>query len=210
MSKNVIVLFFVLLLISCGGDEKVQELSNAMKAVQNADETAEKMNESNDLIQKRMDERKQKGDTLAMHYKKLQEYLPASISGYTAEAPTGESINMPGASYSNAHIRFTKGNDEVTVNIIDYNQAFAMYQGVIALWSMGMSVDNDRETAKGYNPNLELSGGWEKYDKQNKAAELLLGIGSRFFIEIKASNQTNTDFVKSVANSMKLAEMSKM
>lgn len=210
MSKHVIALFFLFLLISCGGNEKVQELSNAMNAVKNADEAAEKMNESNDLIQKRMDERRQRGDTLAMPYKKLQEYLPASINGYTAEAPTGESINMPGASYSNARARFTKGNDEVTITIMDYNQAFALYQGAIALWSMGMSVDNDQETAKGYNPNLELSGGWERYGKQDKSADLLLGVGSRFFIEIKASNQSNTDFVKSIANAMKLAEMSKM
>lgn len=197
-------------IIGCGANEKVEEMSNAMKAVQNADEAAEKVSESNDLAQKRIDERRQRGDTLAMHYKKLQEYLPSSIGGYTAETPKGESMNMPGVSFSHAEMRYTKGNDDVTVKITDYNQAFAMYQGAIALWSLGMSVDNDNETAKGYNPNLELSGGWEKFDKQNKSAELLLGIGSRFFIEVRASNQSNTDFVKSVANSMRLAEMSKM
>jgi hypothetical protein len=198
------------LFAGCGASEKVEQLENTMKAVQNADEVANQVNTNNDLAQKRIEERKQRGDTLAMPYKKLQEYLPTAPAGYTAEAPTGESMNMPGASYSQARIRFTKGNDEITITMTDYNQAYAIYQGAVAVWAMGMEFDNDNETAKGYKLNHELSGGWERYEKISKDATLSLGVCSRFFIEIKASNQTNTDFVKSIANSMKLGELSKM
>ncbi len=198
------------LFAGCGASEKVEQLENAMKVVQNADEIADQTTANNDLAQKRMEERRQRGDTLAMPYKKLQEYLPSAPSGYTAEAPAGESMNMPGASYSQARIRFTKGNDEITVTLMDYNQAYAIYQGAVAVWGLGMEFDNDTETAKGYKLPYELSGGWERFEKMSKYATLSLGIGSRFFVEIKASNQTNTDFVKSVAQSMKLEELSKM
>lgn len=200
----------VFLWSGCGASEKVEQLENAMKVVQNADEIADQTTANNDLAQKRMEERRQRGDTLAMPYKKLQEYLPSAPSGYTAESPGGESVNMPGASYSQARIRFVKGNDDVTVSIIDYNQAYAIYQGAVVVWGLGMEFDNDTETAKGYKLSYELSGGWEKYEKVSKYATLTLGVGSRFFIEVKASNQTNTDFVKSVAQSMKLEELSKM
>jgi hypothetical protein len=198
------------LFAGCGASEKVEQMENAMKVVQNADEIVDQTNANNDLAQKRMEERRQKGDTLAMPYKKLQEYLPSAPAGYTAEDPAGESMNMPGASYSQARIRFTKGNDEITVTMTDYNQAYAIYQGAVAVWAMGMEFDNDTETAKGYKLPYELSGGWERFEKNSKNATLTLGVGSRFFIEVKASNQNNTDFVKSLANSMKLEELSKM
>ena len=54
--------------------------------------------------------RRAKGDTLAMHYTELQKFLPTVLDGYTAKEPDGSTVNMMGASYSNAEIRFKNGN----------------------------------------------------------------------------------------------------
>ncbi|PLX03149.1 MAG: hypothetical protein C0594_10860, partial [Marinilabiliales bacterium] len=50
--------------------------------------------------------------------------------------------------------------------------------------------------------------GWEVYDKVNKDANIVLGIGSRFLLTIEADDQENTYFVKEVAQSMDLDDLS--
>lgn len=203
-----LTVMFVFALSSCG--EKFEEMKNAAEAMKNAPQAVEEINKSADLMQKRAEERKQRGDTLAIHYKELQKYLPQAPSGYTADAPSGQSTNMPGYSFSEATVHFSNGNDAIDVKLVDYNQAFGLYQGMTSLWALGMSIDNDTETQKGYTPGIEYVSGWEKFAKQTKRAELFLGVGGRFYLEITATGQNNTDFVKDLAKSMKLKELSLM
>lgn len=206
--RTVSIVVVALFAFACG--KQLEELKNVAKVIENAPKAAEQMQKSNDVLQKRMEERRAKGDTLALHYTKLQEYLPTVPSGYTAEKPTGETTNMMGMSYSRAGQIFTKGKDNLELTIVDYNQAYGLYQSATALWSLGMSIDNDSEISKSYSPGIEFVNGWESFKKHDHRAELFLGVGGRFWIEAHADNQHDMEMLKSIVKSMKLDAMSKM
>ncbi len=198
-------------LVSCGGgskdnDEEVSVSKNPLEALVAAGEAMEKgAKEGN----KKMEERRAKGDTLAMPYADLQKYLP-KIDGYTLDGELGgANVNMGGVSYSNAEAKFKKGENWVKVSIVDYNQAFAMYSAATAMWAMGMSVDTPTEKAGGIKIGDDI-GGWEVYQKKDKNAAVTLGVGSRFWVSVEADAQENTEFVKSVAKSIDLTKLSAM
>lgn len=198
-------------LISCGGgkEEKEEEVSvskNPLEALVNAGEAMEK---SANAGEAKMKERRAKGDTLAMPYAELQKFLP-KIDGYTIEGdPNGATVNMGAVSYSSSEAKYKKGENWVKVSIIDYNQAYAMYSAATAMWAMGMSVDTPDEKAGGIKFGDDV-GGWEVFQKKNKKAAVTLGVGSRFWVNIEADNQENTEFVKSVAKSIDLSKLSAM
>lgn len=142
----------------------------------------------------------------AMNYTELQNYLPESISGYQAEKPTGQTFNMGGMSYSNAEITFRGSNGTIRVSILDYSGAAAMYQAATAVWSTGMSFEDDEKKAQTvkFSDNIV---GMEEYKKIAKEAYLALGVGNRFFVSIEAENQENVNFVHKIAEDMDLEKL---
>lgn len=143
-----------------------------------------------------------------MNYKDLQSYLPTSIKGYEASEPGGSTMNMQGMSFSSADIEFTNANgDNVRITLLDYSGAISMYQAATAMWAGGMSFEDDESVAKSVKWDENIMG-WEEYRKKDREANLSLGIGERFFVTIQADNQDNLDFVKSIAKSMSLSELS--
>jgi len=206
-----IIAIFAFVLVSCG--EKARELKNAMELAKNAPEMAKNMEKSQNAAQAKIDERKKKGDTLAMPYQKLQQYLPTALAGYKAETPGGESMNMPGMSYSNASIRFTKENtptpDNVTIELLDYNQVGAMFTAA-TFWMSGYSREDAKGYEKTFNPGINNVFGFEKFEKERKYAELTYAIGYRFILTIKGYNQTDGEALKNIGKSMKLSELAGM
>ncbi|MEZ5082811.1 MAG: hypothetical protein R2750_05115 [Bacteroidales bacterium] len=143
-----------------------------------------------------------------MNYKDLQSYLPTSINGYEAGEPGGSTMNMQNMSFSSADIEFTNANgDNIRITLVDYSAAISMYQAATAMWNAGMSFEDDESVAKSVKWDENIMG-WEEYRKMDKEANLSLGIGNRFFLSIQADNQNNIDFVKSIAKSMALNELS--
>lgn len=204
--KNLISYPFVLLLVcgvlSCG--PKAEEAKNAASVLSNLDKVTDAVNDA----QNKVEQRRAKGDTLAIPHQDLQKYLP-NISGYQKDGePDGESVNMMGASFSKTSQKYKKGDLEAEVTIVDYNGAYAMYGAATAIWAMGLSVDNKEETTKG----VEISGakGMETFKKGSKKATVVLGIAERFLITIDAENQTDTEFVKEIAKSIDVSALSKM
>jgi hypothetical protein len=200
-----IILTSVLILSSCG--EKVQEMKQAADNLSKIAEAGNNMEAGAKLAEAKKQERIKKGDTLAMPYKKLQEYLPASISGYTPEDPTGETMNM-GMSFSHVTRRYVKGNDYINIEIFDYNQAYELYQGITALWATGISIETDKAMERTYKTSFDNVVGYEKFDKISKTASLTCAVAWRFIIVMEANNQPGTDFTKSIFNSMKIKELS--
>jgi hypothetical protein len=210
--KSLVLIFSILsfsIFFSCG--EKKEEIQEGVKAITQAPDIAKNIETEQKYLDAKREERQKRGDTLAMSYKQLQQYLPSSVDSYTAEAPEGESVTAMGGSFSSAERRFVKqiGDEQadVQVSLFDYNSVYGIYSGAVAVWGMGYSVENDRELSKTFNPGIEGSAGFEHLDKENKNAEVTYALGGRFILTVKASNQENTDFVKKVAQSMKLNEL---
>lgn len=207
--KYLSVLFIIALLFSgCG--EKMKQMKDAAEFAQKAPEMAKNIEQSQDAAKKAREERVKKGDTLAMPYQKLQEYMPASISGYTAEEPAGESVNMQGVSYSMASRRYVQGSgdneSEIEISIMDYNAVESMYAAA-AFWVAGYSREDSKSFDRTFDPGIKNVYGLEHYDKVNKRVEVTFAVGYRFLVSIKATNQPNTDLVKRVAGSMKLKDL---
>ncbi len=151
--------------------------------------------------------RRAKGDTLAMPFVELEKFLP-TIDGYKMSEPDGGSINMTGMSYSSAEATYKNDKGErIKVSIVDYNQAFALYSTATMMWSMGLSVDTKTEKACGFKLD-NSAGGWESYKKKSKKAQVTLGIGDRFWINVEADKQENTDLVKEIAKSIDIKKLS--
>ncbi|MGA2296164.1 MAG: hypothetical protein ABSG15_01270 [FCB group bacterium] len=206
-----LILVGFIVLSGCG--EKMKEMQQTMDVLKKAPEAVQNMaNDTKAAEQKRKD-RVKSGDTLAMPYQELQKYLPESIGGYTAQEPKGSTTNMTGFSVTEVSRRFVKpganGSENfVDVEMTDYNQAEQMYAGLTAIWALGISVESNEKSEKSYKPDYPNSLGFESYDKIHKNATLNIGLGWRFFVKIEANNQSSCDFIKGIANSMKLKDLS--
>lgn len=211
--KNLLTLIFVasfLLIVSCG--EKFEEIKNAAEVIKNAPEAVENFNESVDLAQKKLDERRAKGDTLALHFNVLTEYLPKSLPGFKAEKPNGQTTNITGFSMSSVEGVFNAENGSgrrVNITLMDYNESYAMFSGVAYWMNMGLSTetsDGFQRSVKTSNPDIA---GFEEYSQNSKNAKIIYAIGYRFLLTIEENEATGIDFVKSVAEKIDMNKLSK-
>ncbi len=210
---SLIIGLFALILVSCG--EKAKEIKDAVELAQKAPEMAKNMQSAQDISKVRWEERKKKGDTLSLPFKKLEEFIPASIIGYKSEDPAGQNMNMQGLSYSESSRKYVKENaggvaEDIEIKLVDYNATQDLFSAAF-FW---MSTNFSREDGNGYERTIDIGvkevPGFEKYTKSSKTAELTFAVGYRFILTIRAENQANTDFTKSIARSMKLADLAKM
>lgn len=217
MKNFALLLLSVAFLFSCGGNEN-SDIKQTMDAINNMGklaDAAQNVEDHQKVAAEKIAARKAKGDTLAVHFEKLQAYLPSSISGYTPEKPYGQSVNMGGFSFSEASRKFVKKNsdgseDYIEVKLVDYNQAYEIYSGLTIWISSGMSVENSDGYERGFKPGPEYVYGWEKYSKGNKNAEIFMAIGFRFLLSIESNNQNDTETLKSIANGINLKELAAM
>lgn len=211
MKKLNLVLVALALLgfISCG--EKYDELKNAAEVIKNAPQATEEMSKSVDLAEKKRNERRAKGDTLAIHFSELQKFLPTEVNGAKAEEPKGQTTSMSGFSMSTAERTYTyldNSSHYLKISLLDYNESYAMYAGVTYWASLGLS----NETADGFTKtfktdNSEIAG-IEEYSKGSKTAKISYAIGYRFLMTIEEFGASNTDNVKNVAKTIDIKKLS--
>ncbi len=141
-----------------------------------------------------------------IHYKDLEKFLPKSIEGYEKEDPEGTTLNMAGFSVSSAMAEYTSLNkDYVRVSILDYNAAPSLYKSSTAMWGKGITIDSEDEYSKSFS--LNGLNGWESFEKINKKANVVVGIGNRLLITIEANNQLDAEKSKDILAFMNLKSM---
>lgn len=195
------------LLAACGG-----EAEQALEQVKNYQSIAESANEaqqSQDAIQRRREERRAAGDTLAMPTDKLAAFLPASLDGYVAGEAETSTTEIPGMSMAQARRTYTATDgNTVTITLTDWNSSEAGWAGVFAVFALKMSVDNASETWSTFQDG-DFIAGHQRFDKQSKSSSVQYGLGGRFHLEIAATNKP-VDFVKATANKMDLKKLAAM
>jgi hypothetical protein len=205
-TKQLILIVLAAVLFSCAGTPK--EGQNTVNSL--SQESKAELNESSstDTARKLREERRIKGDTLALSLEDLQKYLPEKINGYKAEGkPKGELMDIPGMSFSQAEQVYKKGDSRMVILLFDYNSSYDMYAGTTALFS-APSVENQEESSKPISMKDNMKGR-ESYKKKEKKAELMLGIAERFYLNIKADKQEGTEFIKSTADRLDLEGLNK-
>jgi hypothetical protein len=190
------------LLTSCDGVQKAKEAATAVQAAKSYAENVE-------TGQKKAEERRAKGDTLALAYGELQKYLPASVEGYEKDGdPEGQTLNMAGASYSMAAQRYKKGDETLKITITDYNGAYALFGMATAVMATGYSMENADE--KVGPVDLGVGKGYEDIKKKDKTVSVMVGLSDRFFVQAEATNQENSDLVKEAIKRMELQKLASL
>jgi hypothetical protein len=200
-----------LLVWSCGGGSSKEATITTKDGEVSVSDLAKAGTQVQDAVQRaeaKREERRKKGDTLAMNYKDLQAYLP-EVSGYTkSDSPSGESMNMAGmGSWSRAAQRYESGEKNVEVELIDYNQSMMGYSAASMVFGMNIQVENDREKSGTFQTGINEVAGYEKVYKTEQNAELIYAIADRFILNLKLNGSNDIDLLKGIAKSMKLSEL---
>ena len=185
-----------------------QELNEAKKLLEQIPEATKNIQDQANITQNLREERKKKGDTLALNYKDLMNFMPKEISGYKLETPQGESLNYGEISYSQTTYKFNSPNGNIEISLADYNTVAELFT-TMTLWSAGISLENEQGFQKTFNTNIPNTFAFEQWDKPGKTANVMYGIAGRFFLSVKVENQTNTDLAKKVATMVNIAELAK-
>jgi len=196
--KIITVALLSAMVFSCG--EKAREAKETLSLMEDLKEGAEEMEKAVEKSNDKLAERRERGDTLAMNYKDLGRFLPASLGEYERQGePKGNSINMPGMSYSEANASYIDGEDNMlSVELIDYNTAANMFVMATAAYGVGIDIESDSEHTKGFKENEDLSG-WTVLQKENPDVTVFIGIAQRFFLKVEADNTDDVDKIKELA-----------
>ncbi|HRE50067.1 MAG TPA: hypothetical protein PK339_01505 [Flavitalea sp.] len=205
--KNFFIPFCCLLVIVFYSCKSKSDEPGALESLGKLKELSENIVKEAEKSTSRWEERKAKGDTVAMPYKELQAYLP-EISGYTTEqGPKGSQTNTPGlGSWSQGEQEYVNGDKRAEVSIMDYNAAHQAFAGLTAMYGLGMSMEDDEKRQGPVDLGIKNVAAYEIVYKKEKRSELTLVAGDRFIISLKSEGEDES-FLRSIAKSMKLDEL---
>jgi hypothetical protein len=204
-----ITLFLVgILLVSFTACRHREKKLGEINSLSDLKDYAENITEQTKKSQDRAEERRKKGDTLAIAYKDLEAYLP-EISGYTSEhGPKGSQMNTPGlGSWSQAEQEYSSGDKRVDVSIMDYNAAQQAFLGLTSMLALGISSEDDNKKQGSVDLGIKDVKAYETIYKKDKRSELALIVADRFVINLKSDGENDENFLRSVAKDMKLDEL---
>lgn len=196
-----IVFFGVAFLISGCGEENSNKqdvnLLNGAKAMDAIDESS-----------KRIQERIERGDTLALSYKELEKFLP-EISGFVKEGgASGNQMNVPGlGSWSQTEQNYSNQDRRIQISMADYNGSTSAFMGATALYNMGYTQEDDYKKSGSVDMNIKGVVAYETIYKQEQRAEMTLIVVDRFLVQINAEGTNDIEILKKVAASINLDKL---
>ena len=129
------------------------------------------------------------------------------LDGWEMGKPTGSKLSSP-VSYSQAEVRYRKGDAEIAATITDsgYNQL------LIAPFTMFLTSGYEKETENGYEKSTTVAGspGWEKWDSQEKHGEVSAFVNKRFVVNFKGNGIDNNKVLYQLAQSSNLAKLASL
>lgn len=211
MHRLTILLVCCFFLSACG--EKMKEAKNTFNNFKNIAESAQNIQEEIRDQSEKLKERKERGDTVALHFEELSAYLPKDIDGYKLDGDLdGSTTKTPGLlSVSEVSQRYVNADgDRLEVKLVDYIGAFSVYTSMFSVYASGFEIDNSNEHLKGFTIDDDIKG-WQVYKKKSKKAEINAGISGRFVVTIKADNQPSVEFAKEImTDEMPIQKLAKM
>jgi len=194
--------------LSCGSNEPTITEKDGKVEISNIMGVGEKITENMEAYQSKKEERRKNGDTLSMHYKELEKYLP-EIPGFEKKRePRGEMVNMPMyGSWSKTEQEYEGPGGVIKIDLDDYNQSPNGFTMAAAAFGMIMQVENDREKSGSFDPGIPGVKGYEKLVKKSGRVTLFYAISDRFFLQLHGRDGVTVDYLKKVASGMALAEL---
>jgi len=163
------------------------------------------------------------GQTKAVHFKKLQEFLPSDeIPGFERKKPTGQTQTSMGMTTSEAKVRYvTKGpegeNDQEetagpqkTIEVTISDMAGIPFGSMAA---MAYQQDFENETEDGHEKSVVVNGSYKgketAHTGEYRSCELEFAVGGRFVVKMQANNTDDVKLLHSLTKSMNLAKLEK-
>ncbi|MBC7887821.1 MAG: hypothetical protein H7Z13_08015 [Ferruginibacter sp.] len=207
---SIIVLIVLFTFSSCNGKKtgSTESIKSEENKTDNNDDVIQQPDENKNT---KWEERKAKGDTLAMPYKDLQAYLP-NISGYTKDGgASGSQVNMPGmGSWSETEQKYVSGDKRISVKLMDYNGAFQTFQGLTMAYGMAFSSEDDTRKQEKVELGIKNVAAYGTVYKTEKRAEVTVVAADRFLITIETNGDNDEAFLKTVARSINLDTLAGM
>lgn len=161
------------------------------------------------------------GQTKAVHFKKLQEFLPTTeLKGFERKKPTGQTQTTMGMTTSEAKVRYVTKEAEQEVQDetetiqqsieISISDMSGIPYGQMA--AMAYQQDFENETENGYEKSVVVKKSFrgkesvESGDYKRCALEFAAG---RFIIKMEASNTDSIAVLHKLAEGMNLAGLEK-
>lgn len=136
-------------------------------------------------------------------FESLQALMP-EVAGWDKGEATGMSLSVPFKG-AQASMTLKKGDDEISIEIVDtvFNQM--MYAPLALYLSAGFSTSDEN----GYKKGLTISGqpSFEEWDKNAKTGSVTMIVGKRFIVHVQTTAVDNTELAKSVANRIDTAKL---
>jgi len=207
MNKLGLGMFAGLVVAACG--DKAKEAGNAVSALGQAANAATSIQQSQEEAEKFYQERREKGDTVAVPYSELQKALPPSPNGHAPSGePSGSSQNMGGFSMSQVEQDYSapasaaEGNaPSIHITIVDFGGTQAGYGMLAAPMMMAYSQEDAHSRTRTIKMDVPFTWGSEEYNKDSKTAKVTALTRYRYVITVEARNQADdqTAMAKSLA-----------
>lgn len=158
------------------------------------------------------------GQTKVVHFKKLQEFLPASIGQeYKRSKPTGNTQSMMGVTTSVAEVTFSKSiENQSEESLIEFEISITDVSFTpFMLMAFTMLQDYESETESGYEKGITINNKFKgklevSSGEENKSVNLQLAVGERFLISASLNGSDDRNLVHRIISEMKLNELSEL
>lgn len=194
----IIPIFAIALFVSCGNKSNDEQLEET--TIDEIVEKGDRVNQQMSATESKIEERKKRGDTLALDYKILLSFIP-DIPDWQAQNPEGTNLSISGSHYSTASKTFTNSKgDEVTFELMDYNTSLGLLASVSMWKNFGMESDNDESYQKVSQYNgIKDSWVYEEINKVDKITTVNYNLNDRYILTVTITGQTDLNFAKDLA-----------
>jgi hypothetical protein len=127
----------------------------------------------------------------------LKGYLPVSVAGYARSDVSSSSGGAGGVSGSTAEGVYTKGDQRITLSVIDMGAA-----GALASMASAFNVHSSSENGSKYEKVGKVDGRttMEEYDKSSRHGQYSVMAGDRFMIQAQGEGAPMDDLKAAVAS----------
>ncbi len=182
----------ILAMMATGCGEQFDEMKQAMENVESIANSAEQAQQSMDKVQQRIQERRAAGDTIPIAYEELQKRL-RDVNGWTGEAPTGESVAIPGLAFATASRAYTKAAARMVVTIHDYAGSPEGYTGATMVFGLAMKIDNATQRTETFQTSDPMVSGMMEFYKSEGRGTVTWAIAGRFVLRVEATGISSID-----------------
>ncbi len=193
--------------VACGKKEAPEARQEGEEVSKNPIRAAQQVSEAAEKAAQAMKEAQEMKPVEPVHFSKLIELLPGTPSGWQAEEPTGETSSGMGFKVSQAGRHYTKEGASAEVSIMDGAFNGPLYAFVT------MASQFSRETTEGFEKGVTIDGnpGIEKWQKNDKDAELTIVVAKRYIVSVKANGEgVDSEFVRKLLEKVDRAKLAKL